>query len=86
MHQEMLPVQEKLFGADAIPAYDLASTCAALGKDEDALRYLQAAFDRRDMKVMFLNDELNFNALHDNAAYKEIAARIHERLPKANAQ
>jgi len=86
MYEQMLPVQEKLFADGQIPAYDLAVTCAALGKNEDTLRYLQTAFDKRNLAIMFLNEEANFNVLHNEPAYKEIEARIRERLPKSSAQ
>ena len=86
MREEMLPVQEKLLAQGNGSAYDLAVTNAALGKNDDAVRCLQAAFDRHDLEVMFLREHAEFSALGDDPAYQELAAKIAERLPKPGSQ
>jgi hypothetical protein len=86
MHEAMLPVQQKIVAAGRGSAYDLASTCASLGKNEDALRYLQAALDKRNMDLIFLSREKAFNALHDDPTFEQIEAKVEEHLPKTAPQ
>ena len=82
MYEEMLPVQERLYKEGRVQAYNLAVTCGELGRKEDALRYLQAAFDKRNIGVMFVSQNRAFTALHDDPAYREIATRVDGELPK----
>ncbi len=63
-------------------AYDLATTCALLGKKEEALQYLQAAYEKRETGLLYLNRNPDFNLLHDDLIYKEITERVAERLSK----
>jgi tetratricopeptide (TPR) repeat protein len=86
MYQAMLPVREKLFAAGTGSAYDLAVTCAALGKNEEAMRYLQSAFEKREVLVMFLSDPANFINLHDDPAYQQLVAKVEQRLTRTAAR
>jgi len=83
MRERMLPVQKEIFDRDLGSAYDLASTCALLGKKEDALRYLQAAYEKRETGLLYLNRDPDFNTLHDDLVYKEITERVGERLSRS---
>jgi len=65
-----------------VSAYDLATTCALLGKKEEALQYLQAAYEKRETGLLYLNRNPDFNILHDDLIYKEITERVAERLSK----
>jgi len=80
MYQEILPVREKLYADGSGSAYDVAVTCAALGKNEEAVRYLKAAFDKRDVLVMFLSDPAKFPTLNDEPAYQQLVAKVEQRL------
>ena len=83
LHEAVLPVQEKLLAKGTGSAYQLAATCAALGKNEDSLRYLQTALDKREQNLIFLSRDATFNALHDLPEYQEILAKVQEHLPKS---
>lgn len=80
MRQAMLPVQEQMVDRGSAPAYGVAVNCALLGKKEDALRYLQMAYDKREIGMLYLNGNPAFNSLHDDSGYKEIAAQVRKRL------
>ena len=80
MRERMLPVQKEIFDRGLGPAYDLAATCALLGKKQDALHYLQAAYEKRETSLLNLNRDPNFNILHDDLVYKEITERVGEKL------
>jgi tetratricopeptide (TPR) repeat protein len=82
MREGMLPVQKQMFDRDLGSAYDLATTCALLGKKEEALQYLQAAYEKRETGLLYLNRNPDFNILHDDLVYKEITGRVGERLSR----
>jgi tetratricopeptide (TPR) repeat protein len=82
MRETMIPVQKEMVDRDLGSAYDLAATCALLGQKEDALRYLQTAYERRETGLLYLSRNPDFNALHDDLVYKEITERVGERLSK----
>jgi tetratricopeptide (TPR) repeat protein len=82
MRESMLPVQKEMFDRDLGSGYDLATTCALLGKKEDALRYLQAAYEKRDIGLLYLSRNPDFDSLHEDLIYKEITERVGEKLSK----
>jgi len=80
MRQAMLPIQKQMVDRGSAPAYGVAENCALLGKKEDALRYLQMAYDKREIGMLYLNRNPAFNSLHDDSGYKEIAEQVRKRL------
>jgi Tfp pilus assembly protein PilF len=86
MREMMLPVQEKLVAEGDGSAYELASTYAMLGNNTDALRLLQLAFDKREVQMLFVNEHDEFDVLHADPAYREILAKVRERVPQNAAQ
>jgi Tfp pilus assembly protein PilF len=86
MREQMLPVQEKLVADGEGSAYELASTYAMLGKNADALRLLQLAFDKHEVLMLFVNEHDEFNSLHADPEYREILAKVRERVPQDSAQ
>ncbi len=80
MRQAMLPVQKRIFDRGAAPAYGLAATYALLGKNEDALRYLQMAYEKREIGLLYLPFNPDFNSLHDDSGYTKIAEHVRKKL------
>jgi tetratricopeptide (TPR) repeat protein len=80
MRERMLPVQKEIFDRGLGPAYDLAATCALLGKKQEALRYFQAAYEKRETGLLYLSRDPDFNILHDDLVYKEITERVGKTL------
>jgi Tfp pilus assembly protein PilF len=80
MRETMLPVQKEMLNRDLASAYDVAATCALLGKQEEALRYLQVAYEKREIGLLYLSRNPDFNSLHDDLAYQEIAERVGKKL------
>ncbi len=80
MRGSMLPVEKEMLNRDLASAYDVAATCALLGKKEEALRYLQAAYEKRDIGLLYLSRNPDFNSLHDDLVYQEIAERVGKKL------
>jgi hypothetical protein len=82
MRESMIPVQKGMVGRDLSSAYDLAANCALVGKKEEALRYLQVAYERRETGLLFLSRDPNFSTVHDDLVYKEITEHVGERFSK----
>lgn len=82
MRESMIPVQKEMFDRGLGSAYDLAANYALLGKKEEALRYLQAAYEKREIGLFYLSRNPDFNSLHDDLGYKEISERVGEELSK----
>jgi len=76
MFEAMLQVQKKLYGQHSLPPTDLAETFALLGNNDQALRYLSAAYEQHDGLVLFLEIYPEFDSLHDDAAYRDLLARM----------
>ncbi|MFZ0686395.1 MAG: tetratricopeptide repeat protein [Terriglobales bacterium] len=85
MRESMLPVQKEMVGRNLGSAYDLAATYALLGKKEEAVKYLQAAYEKRDSGLLYLSRNPDFNNLHDDMVYREITDRIGEKLSRPQA-
>lgn len=80
MRESMIPVQKEIVGRDQGSAYELAANCALAGKKEEALRYLQTAYEKRETGLLYLSRNPDFNLLHDDLVYKEITERVGEKL------
>jgi tetratricopeptide (TPR) repeat protein len=73
-------VRKELFNKGFGSAYDLARSCAALGRKQEALQYLQTSFDRRE--VSLLPGDPDFPTLRDEPAFQQINAQIADLLSK----
>jgi Tfp pilus assembly protein PilF len=82
MREGMIPVQKEMVDRDLGSAFELATNCALLGRKEEALRYLQVAYEKREAGLLYLSRNPDFNILHDDLIYKEITERVAERLSK----
>jgi tetratricopeptide (TPR) repeat protein len=83
MRESMIPVQKEMLDRDLGSAYNLAANCALVGKREEALRYLQVAYEKRETGLLYLSRNPDFNALHDDLVYKEITERVAERVSRS---
>jgi len=75
-----LPIRKAQFDRGIGSAYDLAQTCAALGKEQEALAYLQMAFDRREAS-MITGDPV-VPSLRNEPLYQQLTAQVRESLAK----
>jgi len=75
MWESMLAAQKKFYLQGAFPAYQLAQTYSQLGEDQEALKYLREAYDKRDAAVVFLSVDHSFDGLRDDPSFRELLAR-----------
>lgn len=72
MFEAMLAAQQKLYAEGQASAYVLAATAARLGRKDEALRYLQAAYRDHDADFLSLRVDPPFNALHDDPEFRKL--------------
>ncbi len=75
-----LPVQQEWFARGSASAYDLAQTCAALGKKQEAIAYLRTAFERREADM--LTGDPVIPVLSDEADFRQLQAEVADLLIK----
>ncbi len=71
----ILRLQKKLYAEGRLPAYAVAETCARLGRKEEALRYLQTAYERHETAFLSLRVDEGWSSLHDDPAYRQLLAQ-----------
>ena len=76
MWSEMLKEQQRLHTDGKQTAYSLARTCASLGRKQDALDYLQAAYQQREPELVTMRVDLQLASLHDEPRFREILAQV----------
>lgn len=78
MRERELPVQKDLFQRGLGLAYDLAETCAALGRTQEALSYLKIAFEQREPSM--LTGDPAIPALSSEPEYRRLRAQVQTQL------
>jgi tetratricopeptide (TPR) repeat protein len=76
MLEAMRPVQEHYFQLGQASGYELARTCALLGRQDDAIRYLRATIDDHDYVVFGTLSDPDFASLRGNAGFVEIRRQL----------
>jgi DNA-binding winged helix-turn-helix (wHTH) protein/tetratricopeptide (TPR) repeat protein len=76
MLRNVRELQQKFYERGQEPAYALAETESLLGNREEALRYLQIAFDKHDESTVQVGNDTGFNSLHSDPAYQSLIARM----------
>jgi len=75
MWESMLAVQKKFYLQGVFPAYPLAQSYSQLGENQEALKYLREAYEKRDATMVFLNADHSFDSLRDNSSFHDLLAR-----------
>jgi Tfp pilus assembly protein PilF len=76
MWSDMLKEQQRLHGDGKETAYNLARTCASLGRRQEALDYLQTAYQQREPELVSMRVDLQLSSLHDEPRFREILAQV----------
>ena len=63
-------------GRPGYPAFASAQICAALGRKEEALKWLQKAYEERSPLMFALDHESAFASLQSDSRFKELLRRI----------
>jgi TolB-like protein len=67
---------EECRSSDCFPAYDVSAVHAVLNQEGQALQNMHRAYDTRDMKTIFVNQDPRFASLRDTLKFQQIASSI----------
>lgn len=73
--QARLTTAEQLFEKGSGSAFDVADAHAALGHNDEALKYLEVAFQRHDLGLVSLPLNVSFQPFHQNQEFRALVAR-----------
>lgn len=59
-----------------MPALDIATVYASLGEKENALQWLERAFEDRSTNLGFLAQDPTFDSLRDDARFAALVKRV----------
>ena len=76
MWNAMLKEQQRLRADGKESAYNLARTCALLGRKQEALDELQTAYREHEPALMSIRIDLALVSLHDEPRFREMLAEI----------
>jgi hypothetical protein len=76
LFEERLNTALELFNRGAGSAFDVADAYAALGQDNDALKYLEIAYQRRDLSLTTVTTNHAFQHLHEDQQFRELVAKV----------
>jgi tetratricopeptide (TPR) repeat protein len=76
LFKERLTTTRKLFGRGTGSAFELAAAYAALGQDNDAMKYLEIAYQRRDLLLTTLATNSEFQHLHQHQEFRDLVAKV----------
>jgi tetratricopeptide (TPR) repeat protein len=80
--QQRLKFAQEAFDRGTGTAFDLAAAYAALGQDNDALKYLDISYQRHDLMLTTLHTDRNFRQLHQDQQFRDLVAKV--GLPPAD--
>jgi tetratricopeptide (TPR) repeat protein len=76
MWSEMLKEQQRLHTDGKETAYNLAQTCASLGRKQEALDYLQAAYQQHEPALVTMRVDIQLSSLHDEPRFRKLLAEV----------
>ena len=76
MPLEMLKEQQRLQADSKETNYNLARTCASLGRKQKALDYLQTAYQQREPEVVSMRVDLQFTSLYGEPRFRELLTEV----------
>jgi tetratricopeptide (TPR) repeat protein len=76
MWSDMLKAQQRLHGDGKESAFNLARTCALLGRKQEALDDLQTAFEQHEPELVSMRVDVALSSLHDEPRFREMLARV----------
>jgi DNA-binding winged helix-turn-helix (wHTH) protein/Tfp pilus assembly protein PilF len=82
MLQGQVDQQKKAYAAGKLSPFYLAETYALMGNTEEALKYVEACYDRHADETLVLGLDSSFDALHHEPAFQQVLAKV--GLPPVN--
>lgn len=76
MLESILAEQKKAYAEGHLSAYALAETYSFLGKKQEALRYLQSAYERHEAELVSIRNDPAFVGLHGESTFRNLVVQI----------
>ena len=76
MWSDMLKEQQRLHADGKESAYNLARTCALLGRKQEALDDLQTAYQQHEPELVSMRIDVALSNLHDETRFREILTQV----------
>jgi hypothetical protein len=76
LFEERLTAARESFEHGGGSAFELAGAYADLGQKNDALKYLEIAYQRHDLRLTTLNSSVQFRSLHQAPEFRALAAKV----------
>jgi tetratricopeptide (TPR) repeat protein len=76
LFDERLAATQELFDRGAGSAFDLAAAYADLGQNNDAMKYLEIAYQRHDLLLTSLITNASFRTLHQDQEFRQLVAKV----------
>jgi hypothetical protein len=76
LFEERLAAARDSFDHGNGSAFELAAAYAALGQKNDALKYLETAWERHDLQLTSLTSSSTFQPLHQDQQFRELVAKV----------
>jgi hypothetical protein len=68
--------QKKVYSQGKLSPFYLAETYSLLGNTEEALKYLDACYDRHAQETLNIAADPAFNSLHSVPAFQQLLAKV----------
>ena len=81
MLERLLRIQKRFSIQGRYPAYRVAETAALLGKKREALDYLDASYQKRELYLTTISISPAFASLHTERAYRNLLAQLGMDVP-----
>ncbi|MBV9303843.1 MAG: hypothetical protein JOY62_13065 [Acidobacteriaceae bacterium] len=79
MLEAMRIAQQRYFDSGQSSGFELARTCALLGRSRDAVTALKGALPAHDYAVLETATDPNFNELSGDPAFQDLVRQVTER-------
>ncbi len=76
LYEQRLAAARESFEHNNGSAFALAVTCATLGRNNEAMKYLEIAYQRHDLLLTTLISTSAFQPLHQSQEFRELAAKV----------
>jgi hypothetical protein len=76
MFKSQLEQQKKAYSQGRLSPFYLAQTYSRLGDAEQALKYLEACYDRHSDEMINIAVDAAFNNLHSSPAFQQLLAKV----------
>ena len=80
--QGLLNAQKRFNGEGRYPAFQVAETNALMGNKDQALKYLQSSYDKREVNAAAVSVAPAFSDLRGEPRYRRLMAELGQDVPK----